>query len=113
MAKIVLVTGAARGIGQAIARDFSRDHDVAITWLNTTPTAFSENVLTIRADLTEKAAPALVVSEVMERFGRIDVIVNNAGLIESSPIDNFNAQGLARMLHGSVANFTRMNYQTT
>jgi 3-oxoacyl-[acyl-carrier protein] reductase len=102
MTKVVLVTGAVRGIGLEIARNFARDHDVAITWLNTKPTTFSENVLTIRADLTEEVAPALVISQVMERFGRLDVIVNNAGLIDSSPIDNFNAQVLAKMLHVNV-----------
>jgi len=102
MKKVALVTGAARGIGKAIARDLSTDHDVAITWRTTSPSGLSDETLAIRADLAEDGMPAKVVAQVMDRFGRLDVIVNNAGLVENSPLDDFDATALARMLHVNV-----------
>lgn len=102
MKKVVLVTGGARGIGKAIAQGFARDHDVAITWLSTSPVGLPEDIMTVRADLTEQDAPARVVAQVMDRFGRLDVIVNNAGVVEGSPVDKFDAVTLARMLHVNV-----------
>lgn len=102
MNKVVLVTGAARGIGKAIAQDFSRDHEVAITWRTTSPTGLAVEILAIKADLTEQDAPARVVAQVLDRFGRLDVIVNNAGIIAGSPVDRFDAAALARMLHVNI-----------
>lgn len=100
--KVALITGGARGIGLAIARDLARDHDVAVTWLKTQPTALPETVLAVQADLTDKHAPAMIIAEIMDRFGRLDVIVNNAGLVENSPLDDFNAEALGRMLFVNV-----------
>lgn len=100
--KVALITGGARGIGLAIARDLTRDHDVAVTWLKTQPTALPETVLAVQADLTDKDAPAMIIAEIMDRFGRLDVIVNNAGLVENSPLDDFNAEALGRMLFVNV-----------
>ena len=45
MQKVALVMGGPRGIGLAIAQDLVRDHDLAVTWLNTQPTAFADGVL--------------------------------------------------------------------
>ncbi|MFY0310869.1 SDR family NAD(P)-dependent oxidoreductase [Leisingera sp. D0M16] len=90
MRKVVLITGGARGIGRAIAEDFASDHDVSFTWLNTEPASGLDDLLAIRADLTEAGASETIVSEVLERFGRLDVIVNNAGLVVSSGPGGFN-----------------------
>ena len=99
MRKVALVTGGARGIGLAIARNLARDHDIAVTWLTTEPTSLPESALPIRADLTDKDSAKTVVSEVMARFGRLDLIVNNAGLVIASPKEAFDAEAYGRMLN--------------
>lgn len=86
MRRTALVTGGARGIGRAIVEDLARDHDVAFTWATSRPDDHPDR-LAIQADLTEDGAPDRVVAAVMERFGRLDVIVNNAGAVVSTPKD--------------------------
>ena len=102
MRKVALVTGGARGIGLAIAENLAQDYDLAVTWLATQPTALPRSVLAVRADLTDKDAAAWIVTEVIERFGRLDVIVNNAGLISPSPLGVFDDNGLGRMFNVNV-----------
>lgn len=91
MPKTVLITGGARGIGRAIATDLGRDHLVAITWRNVTPDALPDDVYTIRADLTETGSCQTVIAKVIDCFGRLDVIVNNAGFAQPTPKDSFDA----------------------
>ncbi|MEQ6247646.1 SDR family oxidoreductase [Sulfitobacter sp. HNIBRBA3233] len=84
MSEVVLVTGAARGIGRAIASDLARDHRVAVTYHSTAPDALlgaHPDIHAIAADLTDPAAADTIVKRVMDKFGRIDVIVNNAGAL--------------------------------
>lgn len=87
---VALVTGGSRGIGRAIVSDLSRDHDVALTWRGTEPDAdLARDALCLRADLSDPAEPARVVAAVMARFGRLDLIVNNAGSVAETPVDSF------------------------
>ena len=88
---IVTGAGSAAGIGFAIARSLlSSGARVAIT--STTERiherareldASGKNVIAIVADLTEESAARLIVDVVMERSGRIDVLVNNAGMAQT------------------------------
>jgi NAD(P)-dependent dehydrogenase (short-subunit alcohol dehydrogenase family) len=86
MKPVVLITGGARGVGRAIATAFATDHRVAITYHSTPPAALladHSDVHAIPTDLSEPSFAPDVVAAVIEKFGRIDVIVNNAGAIKA------------------------------
>lgn len=86
--KVVLITGASRGIGAAIAREFAAEGaTVAVNYLKNTEAA--ENVAAdcqsaggdataFRADVTDDGATSALVENVLQTFGKIDVLVNNA-----------------------------------
>jgi 3-oxoacyl-[acyl-carrier protein] reductase len=87
--KVVLVTGASSGIGAAVARGFA-DHgaDVVVHYHRNSDGAekvvagISEaggSARAVRADLSDPSAAARLVENVVERNGRLDVLVNNAG----------------------------------
>lgn len=98
MTKTVLITGGARGIGKAIASNFATDHSVAITYLTTQPRGGPSSILTMQADLTVPGAAEHVIGTVIDRFGRLDVIVNNAGQVASSPVETHVAPALRHIL---------------
>ncbi|MGJ8547212.1 MAG: SDR family NAD(P)-dependent oxidoreductase [Sulfitobacter sp.] len=88
--KCALVTGGARGIGLGIARDLAADHLVAITYNTSDPAALladHPNILPIKSDLADPAAAPAVIASVIAHFGRLDVLVNNAGAIETDDGD--------------------------
>lgn len=80
--KIILVTGAARGIGAAIARELSKSGAEGLALVDKTAihadlkTAVEE----INADLADATTPELIVARALARFGRVDGLVNAAGL---------------------------------
>lgn len=96
--RVVLVTGGARGIGRAIAEDLAVDHHVAATWRSTDPGGALETVFWYQSDLAETGAAQDVIAAVIARFGRLDVIVNNAGIVASSPVDDCDLPALSDML---------------
>jgi NAD(P)-dependent dehydrogenase (short-subunit alcohol dehydrogenase family) len=91
---VAVVTGGARGIGLAIAHWFlARDHAVALididaATLSRTETALAdpERVLALHGDVSQPGQVARAVAAIDERFGRIDALVNNAGIAIFKPI---------------------------
>ena len=95
MRKVAIVTGAAGGIGEAIARRFGEE-GVAVLGTGRTEAALADLKARLEgemefdyavADLAADAGPAAVVARAMERFGRIDFVVNNAGSFNIGPVD--------------------------
>jgi 2-deoxy-D-gluconate 3-dehydrogenase len=94
--KVVVVTGASRGIGQAICEAFSlqgaRVVGVARSGLNETAAKCDgSGFIALHADLsagTQKSAMDLI-GEILKQTGRIDVLVNNAGVIRRAPAVDF------------------------
>ena len=80
--KIVIVTGASKGIGLAITRTFVAEGATVVAASRTTTPDLADlgsAVHPVPVDLSDPTAPADLVATTVERFGRIDVLVNNAG----------------------------------
>lgn len=92
--RAVLVTGASRGIGAAVARAFAASGDrVAVHYgsrreraLGVQTSLPGDGHVVVGADLADADAVLAMVTEVEDAFGRIDVLVNNAGVFEPHPI---------------------------
>jgi len=87
--KIAIVTGAGQGIGRGIAEKLAAEGaTVVVTDLNEATakeTAQAVNGVGIQADVTSRESVDAMVAQVQRQFGRIDVLVNNAGWDKASP----------------------------
>ncbi|MCM2293979.1 SDR family oxidoreductase [Allorhizobium sp. BGMRC 0089] len=101
--KVALITGGDSGIGRAVAIAFAREGaDIAIAYLNEDDDAretaewvekAGRKVLTIPGDLSEEQHAVEVIKKVLDRFGRIDILVNNAAHQASfADIDDISAE---------------------
>jgi NAD(P)-dependent dehydrogenase (short-subunit alcohol dehydrogenase family) len=100
--KTVLVTGAAKRIGRAIALVLAeRGANVAITYLGSQPeaeetvralAAHDIDALAVRCDLRDPESIQQTMASVIEEFGQLDLLVNNAGIFESEALENISVE---------------------
>jgi NAD(P)-dependent dehydrogenase (short-subunit alcohol dehydrogenase family) len=116
MSSVFLLTGSSRGLGRAIADAVLGDgHRLIATArrresLDDLVATYGDRVLTLDLDVTDPAAARAVVDAGVERFGRIDVVVNNAGYadlaaVEDVTLEDFRAQIDTNLL--GVVNVTK------
>src|SRR5256885_6853464 len=99
--KIALVTGAAAGLGQAIAVALAEagadiachcrkpgDADKTVAEIE----KLGRRVITIAGDMSERATSKQVVAETIVEFGRIDILINNAGMIRRAPAVDYSEE---------------------
>ena len=91
--KVTIVTGAAKGIGEAIALRYGQEGakvvcaDINEEGVQKVAEAIGENAIAVHTDISDEASVSNLFEQTMETFGRVDVLVNNAGLI--SPMKHF------------------------
>ncbi|MET8626242.1 SDR family oxidoreductase [Kitasatospora sp. NPDC004669] len=110
--KVALVTGGSRGIGAAVALRLAEDGaDVALTYQGEAEraeevvakiTAMGRTGWAVRADSADPEAVRAAVAAVAERFGRLDVLVNNAGVGAGGPIEEMALDEIDRVLEVNV-----------
>ena len=102
--KVAIVTGSARGIGRATA-ELLAEHGarVLINDLDTdvaeqTAGELSGETLVFGGDLTREGMPDQLVSQVIDAWGRVDILINNAGYTLDSPVHKLSDEWFQRML---------------
>jgi NAD(P)-dependent dehydrogenase (short-subunit alcohol dehydrogenase family) len=103
--KVILITGAYTGIGRAIAQACVKEG--ALLVLNglrdekgksLVDELGSDIATAITMDITQEGAPELLVKEALQRFGKLDAVVNNAAMIVSSNIDTTDLAFMRKMM---------------
>jgi len=98
--KVALVTGGSRGIGAAVARAFLvQGARVGVGFLEREDGARAvaegagDDALVLRLDVRERASVRAAIERVLERWGRLDVLVNNAGVLVQEPFLDITEEG--------------------
>src|SRR5438309_4120161 len=105
--KVVLITGGSRGLGLVLARHIcARGGNVAIIARNPDELVRAKTdlvprggkVLTVECDLLDAGQTQLAVRKIIDRFGKIDVLINNAGIIEVGPLEHMTPEDFDRAM---------------
>ncbi len=103
--KVVVVTGASQGIGAAVVNAFRKlDYRIIATSRSIEPSR-DPNILTVRGDIGDSTTAQRVISEGIGTFGRIDTLVNNAGIYIGKPFTEHTAQDYAAVMNVNMAGF--------
>jgi NAD(P)-dependent dehydrogenase (short-subunit alcohol dehydrogenase family) len=103
--KVAIVTGASQGIGAGIAAGFRRTgYAVVGTALSIEPSD-ADDLLTVSGDISEPATAERIVEQALDRFGRIDALVNNAGVFIGKRFTEYTVDDLTTMLAVNLSGF--------
>jgi NAD(P)-dependent dehydrogenase (short-subunit alcohol dehydrogenase family) len=106
--KVIIVTGASQGIGAELVKAFRKlDHRIVATARAIRPSDDSD-IVTVAGDIADPSTARRVVSEGVARFGRIDTLVNNAGIFIAKPLTRYTAEDYNTITAVNIAGFFHM-----
>ncbi len=106
--KVAIVTGGSQGIGAGIVAGYRRSGwDVVATSRSIAPSA-DPGVRTVAGDLSDPATADRIVRTTLETFGRIDTLVNNAGVYISKPFVDYTVEDFAGVVGLNLTGFFRL-----
>ena len=106
--KVAVITGASQGIGAALVKAYrDRGYRVVATARSVTPSS-DVDILAIPGDIADRKTAERAISEGMARFGRIDTLVNNAGIFISKPFTQYTEADYAAIVGVNIAGFFRI-----
>jgi len=103
--KVAIVTGASQGIGAGLVKAF-RDRNYRVVATSRSIVQGSDpDVVAVAGDVGDPATAKRVVAEALSRFGRIDTLVNNAGIFIAKPFTDYSEEDFAAKLSTNLAGF--------
>jgi NAD(P)-dependent dehydrogenase (short-subunit alcohol dehydrogenase family) len=106
--KVAVITGASQGIGAALVKAYrDRNYRVVATARSIKPSN-DDGVLSIPGDIADPGTAERVIAEAMARFGRIDTLVNNAGIFIAKPFTQYSEVDFAGALGVNLGGFFRI-----
>jgi NAD(P)-dependent dehydrogenase (short-subunit alcohol dehydrogenase family) len=103
--KVAIVTGGSRGIGAGLVEGYrQRGWAVVANSLSIKPSQDPE-LLTVDGDVSEQETASKIISQAIGRFGRVDTLVNNAGVFLAKPFTDYTAEDYALVTGVNLAGF--------
>jgi NAD(P)-dependent dehydrogenase (short-subunit alcohol dehydrogenase family) len=106
--KVAVVTGASQGIGAGLVKAFrDRNYRVVATSRSIKP-ATDADIVTVRGDIGAADTAGKVFKTALEKFGRVDTLVNNAGMFMAKPFTLYSPEDYATYISTNVTGFFYM-----
>jgi NAD(P)-dependent dehydrogenase (short-subunit alcohol dehydrogenase family) len=103
--KVVIVTGASQGIGAETVKAFRKlDYRVVATARSIKPSD-DANIRTVAGDIADPETARRVINEAVTHFGRVDTLINNAGIFIAKPFTAYTAEDYASVIGVNLSGF--------
>jgi len=103
--KVAVITGASRGIGAGLVAGYRRRGWAVVATARTIKLSEDPDLVTVKGDHADPATANQIVDGALDRFGRIDTLVNNAGVYLSKPFTDYTAADYARAVGVNLTRF--------
>jgi NAD(P)-dependent dehydrogenase (short-subunit alcohol dehydrogenase family) len=104
-AKVAIITGGSQGIGAGLVAGYRARGWAVVASARAIASSADPQVLAVAGDISEPATAGRIVDAALDRFGRIDTLVNNAGVYISKPFTEYTAQDYASMVGVNLTGF--------
>ncbi|WP_119300225.1 SDR family NAD(P)-dependent oxidoreductase [Dongia deserti] len=109
--KVAIITGASQGIGAGLVDGFlGKGYRVVANSRSIKPSGKAD-LVAVNGDITDPQVAKRVVATAIERFGRVDTLINNAGIFVSKPFIEYTAEDFANVMSVNVAGFFHVSQQ--
>lgn len=103
--RVAIVTGASRGIGAGLTSGFRVAGYAVVGTALSMPQSDQPDLLAVEGDITEPETAQRVIDQALERFGRIDSLINNAGVFIGKPFTDYTLEDYAAITAVNLAGF--------
>ena len=103
--KVAVITGASQGIGAALVKAYRNRNYRVVATARSIRRSNDDDVLTVPGDIVDRKTAERAISEGVSRFGRIDTLVNNAGIFIAKPFTQYTEADYAAIVGVNIAGF--------
>ncbi len=103
--KVAVITGASQGIGAEIVAAYRRMGWAVVANARTIQTSQQDALLTVEGDITQPETSDRIITAALDRFGRVDTLINDAGIFMSKPFTEYTAKDYASMVGVNLTGF--------
>jgi NAD(P)-dependent dehydrogenase (short-subunit alcohol dehydrogenase family) len=110
--KVVIVTGASQGIGAGIVEGFRSAGYAAVGSSRSIDPCDAPDFITVRGDIAQVETAQLIVEQAVDRFGRVDSLINNAGIFISKPFTDYTLEDYLAITAVNLTGFFHITQAT-
>jgi NAD(P)-dependent dehydrogenase (short-subunit alcohol dehydrogenase family) len=110
--KVAVITGGSQGIGAGLVAGYRQRGWAVVATARTIVPSEDPELLSLEGDIAEPATAGRIVGAALERFGRIDTLVNNAGVFISKPFTDYTAADYATLIGVNLTGFFWLTQRT-
>jgi NAD(P)-dependent dehydrogenase (short-subunit alcohol dehydrogenase family) len=103
--RVAIITGGSQGIGAGLVAGYRRRGWAVVASSRTIKPSEDPDVLTVEGDIAKPATAGRIIEGALDRFGRIDTLVNNAGVFISKPFTDYTAEDYALVVGVNLTGF--------